>query len=666
MFKLINTESDFSSRALLQEPASPSIIQRKPKGFDRYISKQKPNRLEENDPADIKQPNLSNHTDNNNQQISITKYHKKNTITDASSLKRAIDQQKSFYIDTAIQTLQLGEIMLHENLISQSQLQQALDIQKNNQHYLIGKILKEMGLVSAEIIQLLLAKQTGMPFINLDKFKIAKELRNEIPFDIAFKHLMIPLFVYHDRLVVAMSNINNDEAHSVLKFISPYSIDIAITSETGIKTKIATIYGKEKIHYQEIVQQAEAELDIVQPNQENTHLEINDAERLSQEKPVVRMVNAMIIDAINKGASDIHIRPQDKSIELLFRLDGSMLKVRNLNKNMLPAIVSRIKVISGMDISEHRLPQDGHARVTHKGQNIDLRISIIPLVTGESVVLRLFNNQTGIKPFTKLGFNKKDQESLHNALHNSYGMILVTGPTGSGKSTTLYSALNEISQRNLNIITVEDPVEYHIPGIEQIQAKPSINFTFAKALKNILRHDPDVIMLGEIRDQETGQIAVDSSLTGHLVLSTLHTNNAASTVTRLVEMGIKPYAVSSTLLAVISQQLVKSNCPHCLKKEDIDPISYKALNMTKNETFYKGKGCDHCNYTGYHGRIAIFELLNITHAIQLAIMQVKSTEEIKAIAISEGMTTLTENAINMAKQGKTSLAEVYRIVQIKN
>ncbi len=314
-----------------------------------------------------------------------------------------------------------------------------------------------------------------------------------------------------------------------------------------------------------------------------------------------------------------------------------------------------------MNIAERRVPQDGRARVVEGGNVVDLRISIIPTVEGESVVIRLLNTEVGLKTISELGFSERDLPVFSDLIHKSYGIILVTGPTGSGKSTTLYAALEEVRKQNVNIITVEDPVEYHIPGIEQIQVNSAIGFTFARALRNILRHDPDVIMIGEIRDEETARIAVQSALTGHLVLSTLHTNDASGAVTRLMDMGIESYLLSSSLLGVLAQRLMRRNCIECAREEDVEPGIRISLGVPKDEVFYKGAGCERCNGTGYSGRLAVYELLLVTSGLRRLIKEGVASEQIQREAAKEGMVPLTANALSQARIGVTSLEEVYRV-----
>ncbi|MCW8928131.1 MAG: GspE/PulE family protein, partial [Gammaproteobacteria bacterium] len=378
-------------------------------------------------------------------------------------------------------------------------------------------------------------------------------------------------------------------------------------------------------------------------------------------KPIVRLVNALITQGIQHHASDIHIRPGKERVTIYYRIDGKLRFSRSLSRALLPAIVSRIKITGRMDIAERRLPQDGHSRVLTEGNTVDLRISIMPTINGESVVIRILDKRIGLKPLDDLGLGLEETKKIRQLIGRSYGMLLVTGPTGSGKSTTLYAVLEAIRERNPHIITVEDPVEYDMEGIEQIQIASGMGYTFAEALRHILRHDPDVIMVGEIRDLETARIANKAALTGHLMLSTLHTNDAASTVTRLIDMGVEPYLLSSTLLGVMAQRLVRLNCPLCLTEEPVNDEARELLGLTENETFYYGKGCTSCNNTGYHGRSMVCELLVISPRLSSLINRGANSQEIKQAALQEGMKSLTLNALELARQKRTSIEEVLSV-----
>jgi type IV pilus assembly protein PilB len=371
-------------------------------------------------------------------------------------------------------------------------------------------------------------------------------------------------------------------------------------------------------------------------------------------------VDSVLQTAIMRNASDIHIRPEATHFDLLYRIDGAMQKLKEYPKTLLPAVVGRIKILSRLNIAERRLPQDG--RITyHQDQNkIDLRISIIPVQYGESIVIRVLNKSQGLRTIKQIGFQENDEAKFQDLLDRSHGIVLVTGPTGSGKTTTLYAALHEVVKNNVNVITVEDPIEYELAGTRQIQLISAINFSFPQALRHILRHDPDVIMIGEMRDAETCKIAVESALTGHLVFSTLHTNDAASSITRLMEIGVEPYMIRATVIGILAQRLVRKNCPHCLEEEVVSPMMRKNLHLGENEKFYQGKGCEHCHQTGFSGRLAVYELLVVNEKIRDLIQAGMSSDELTRVAIESGMTPISENGLKQARLKTTSIAEVYR------
>lgn len=496
-----------------------------------------------------------------------------------------------------------------------------------------------------------LADYFGLPFISLKDYSFNESVLNIVPAEFARQHNIIPLEVSQSRLSVAMANPQQQDVYQSLGFITGMSIDISVATLADVEWAVRQHYG---------VQDDELALESIDVHPDS-HAGEHELERLGREQPIVRLVNNIIRDAIDRKASDIHLRPRDKNVELIYRIDGTLTTIRFLSKSLLPAVVSRIKIIGGMNIAERRMPQDGRSCVKTSNSMVDLRISIMPTVEGESVVIRLLNSKVGLKSIADLGFSDHDEEIFVDLLHKSNGVLLVTGPTGSGKSTTLYAALDEVRQQNVNIITVEDPVEYHMDGVEQIQINHLTGYTFARALRNILRHDPDVILVGEIRDEETGKIAVESALTGHLVLSTLHTNNAGGAITRLLEMGVEPYLLNGCLLGILAQRLVKRNCPHCLKVEVVDSLVRKSLKIAPNEIFYKGKGCEHCNQTGVNGRIAVYELLRVDKALKDLIKSDVSTTTIQDQAIQSGMVALTENALQRARNKEISLSEVYRI-----
>jgi len=564
----------------------------------------------------------------------------------------------------------LGEQMVKEGKLKSDELAKVLEEQSqlradnsNNKARVtrvppIGEMLVNAGVSNREDVQLGLARQLGIPCVDLENLKIDSRAMELIPRELAERYVTLPVRLVGNSLLVVMADPLNQENTDAVEFISNHHVELATARHDDIVRAIQKHY-KESGLGQDILDAEQ--LQKLLPLDEEQRAELSEAERLSNGRPVVRLVTKIILDAIKQNASDIHIRPKDNITDLLYRIDGQLVPVKSFTNALLPAVVGRIKIIGKMDIAERRLPQDGRATIIESGNRVDLRISVIPTVTGESVVIRLLNTKVGLKSIDELGLSPEDTDVFIDLLNKSNGIILVTGPTGSGKSTTLYSALKHVIARNLNIITVENPVEYHIEGIEQIQVNTVPGYTFAEALRHILRHDPDVIMIGEIRDFETAKIAVESALTGHLVLSTLHTNDAPGAITRLLEMGIDSFVINGALLGVFAQRLVRRNCPHCLVEEKPDRLVRRALDVAPDEVFYEGAGCDNCHNTGYKGRLAVYELVKVSDEMRLLIESQASTDKIKAQAIKDGMVPLTENALQRAREKTTSLEEAYRV-----
>jgi type IV pilus assembly protein PilB len=578
-------------------------------------------------------------------------------VKNASQLKSTLDRSKAIEHSGYDRNLNrtLGDILVQSGILDSEQLNVALHRKRSEPARPVGQILIEMGLVSEEVVQRALAYKLGVPFVNLEEFNIDPEAVKFIPPTTAARLGILPLMFYDGRLVIALSNPSDSEALNILNFLVGYPVKYALAPETDLSREIDHYYGAAES--QEAAEELEMEL-VESPSPQPNRQAI---EQLGQEKPVIRFVNSVIRDAIRQNASDIHLSPREDYVQLIYRLNGDMIPVKRFNKGMLAAAVSRIKIIGGMDITERRVPQDGRASVRWDRNDVDLRISVMPTIQGESVVIRILNTRQGLKSVDDLGFSRGDRQNFVDLIHRSQGMLLITGPTGSGKSTTLYAALHELRSKSVNILTVENPVEYHLDGIEQMQVNEPAGFTFASALRNMLRHDPDIIMVGEIRDRETGQIAIQSALTGHLVLSTLHTNSAASTVMRMIDMGIEDYLISGTLNGVLAQRLVRRNCSHCTKAETVHPWVRKALGIGEDETFSIGTGCRACHNTGFSGRLAVYELMVMTPELRTMIVAGTSSDELEKQAISSGMTPLTDNALSKARDGSISVSEVYRI-----
>lgn len=560
----------------------------------------------------------------------------------------------------------LGDILVEEGVINQDQLNKALALQKSQveKHGLpgghrprsmqLGEILTQMGLANQEQITLALASKFNIPFVKLEDFEVPAETLSLIPADLALQYHVLPLAVIQGKLVVAMTNPMDWEALEAIRFTTNRSLELVVASNEDISRILGDSYSS--FDENEALESLE-----FAPIQDSAVVTEEDVDEMAMQRPIARLLNAILLQALSQQASDINIRPEKDSVSIYLRVDGKLQFIRTLHKSLLAPLVSRIKIISRMNIAERRMPQDGHARLIREGRAIDLRISVIPTVTGESVVIRVLEKSIGLRTLDKLGFRPHETDQLRELTTRPYGMVLVTGPTGSGKSTTLYAVLNEVKKSNPHIITVEDPVEYAMDGVEQIQVSSAPGYTFAEALRHILRHDPDVIMLGEMRDLESVRIAIKASLTGHMVYSTLHTNDAVSAVTRLADMGVEPYLLSSTLLGVLAQRLVRLNCPHCKAVEKVEPYMRKTLKVSEDEVFYRGSGCENCNHTGYHGRVSVGELLNITPAIRHLIHLGKGEEVIREAALREGMIPLVENALSLAREGSTSLEEVFGV-----
>ncbi len=496
------------------------------------------------------------------------------------------------------------------------------------------------------------AANLGLPIFEADEVEIDPAARDLLPAPVLRRLGVLPVVASGQLLAVLMSDV---EAGHTVEFIVRHRVVPILARPNLINRGLSTQYDRTE----DEAMIRRLGLDV--RGGVGSEVQQLEAERLSTEQPVVKIIADIIDRAIQRRASDIHIRPGQDTFELLYRIDGDLVPIRRFLPALLPAFVSRIKVIGGMNLAEHRVPQDGRASATSGDMTVDLRISIIPTIHGEAVVIRILNAAFGLRSVAEIGFGPRDEQLFRDILARSQGMLLVTGPTGSGKSTTLYAAVLECRKQNVNIITVEDPVEAKIDGILQVQINRAAGLSFARTLRNILRHDPDVVMVGEIRDQETAEIAVESALTGHLVFSTLHTNNAATTITRLLDLGVMPYLLKSTLLGVLAQRLARRNCKHCKVPEPVDPHVREVLGIGPEETFWVGQGCPKCDGRGVRGRIGIYELLEVTPEISALIVPGADANAIHELAQKQGMTSITRAAVELARAGVISLQEAFSV-----
>ncbi len=564
----------------------------------------------------------------------------------------------------------LGELLVKENLITPEQLQKALEEQKKHGGRL-GTHLTRLGFINEEELTKFLSKQYGVPAVNLKEIEIDPEVIKLLPKEMAKKYNVIPINRTGSTLIVAMSDPSNIFAIDDIKFHTGYNVEAVVAPEKEIIEAIQKYYeeggGIGGEDFSEILSDFESEIDVAEEEEEE--VDISKLEGEAEQAPVVKLVNAILMSAIQKKASDIHIEPYEKFMRIRFRIDGDLREIMRPPLKLKNAIVSRIKIMANLDIAERRLPQDGRIKIKiGKGKEMDFRVSTLPTLFGEKVVLRLLDKSNLQLDMTKLGFEEDQLRDFKNAIHQPYGMVLVTGPTGSGKTTTLYSALTELNTDEVNISTAEDPVEFNLPGINQVNVREEIGLTFAAALRSFLRQDPDIIMVGEIRDFETAEIAIKAALTGHMVLSTLHTNDAASTVTRLLNMGIEPFLVASALNAVVAQRLAKRICENCKEEVPMTDALKKALldagvKPEELDSFkvYRGRGCEACDGTGYKGRVALYEVLVVSEPIKELILNGASALEIKREAIRLGMKTLRRSGLNKVKAGITTLEEVLRV-----
>ncbi|HYU79588.1 MAG TPA: type IV-A pilus assembly ATPase PilB [Vicinamibacterales bacterium] len=577
--------------------------------------------------------------------------------------------------------VRIGELLLKEKRITPEQLQDALNYQRQNGGKL-GANLVRLGFVNDDEITTLLSKQYGVPSIALGQFDVEASVIKLVPADTARKYQIVPLSRSGATLTIAMTDPTNVFAMDDVKFMTGFNVEPVVSSETGVLEAIEKYYGA-------VVQPqsatgagaGESALELAARTLDEMPLEedvevINDLEEISvetlakqgEEAPVIKLVNVLLMSAISKGASDIHIEPYEKEYRIRYRIDGILYNMMAPPLRMRDAITSRIKIMAKLDIAEKRLPQDGRIKIRFSDnggtQDIDFRVSSLPTLFGEKIVMRLLDRTKLMLDMTKLGFEEESLQKLEIAIGKPWGMVLVTGPTGSGKTNTLYSSISRINTAETNIMTAEDPVEFNLMGVNQVQVRESIGLNFAAALRSFLRQDPNVILVGEIRDFETAEIAVKAALTGHLVLSTLHTNDAPSTINRLMNMGIEPFLVASSLNLVCAQRLVRRVCSNCKVPEDVPLPALEQIGFTPEEARtikpYKGYGCEKCNKTGYKGRVGLYEVMEITDELRELILVGASALELRRKAVEEGMVTLRGSGLRKISAGVTSIEEVLR------
>ncbi|MFH1856311.1 MAG: ATPase, T2SS/T4P/T4SS family [Candidatus Omnitrophota bacterium] len=556
----------------------------------------------------------------------------------------------------------LQEILIESRLIAQDALDSAVQTQRQRGGTL-SKILVEQGSVSEHQLMVVLGEQLGLPPINLSKVKIDPQTIKLIPEHIARYYQVIAISKMGETITVVMADPLNIFALDDIKVLTGKNVRAILATPTEIMKAIETYYAPEQEKMSEVIAADEAEdLKIIREKEE---IDIGELAKSIKEAPVVKMVNLILIEAIKRRASDIHIEPYEDKLRVRYRIDGVLQEVFSPPKKIQNAILARVKIMSKLNITQRRLPQDGRFKIRFESKEIDFRVSVLPIQFGEKIVLRALDKSSLQTGLDKAGFLPQPLKVLQEAISKPFGLILVTGPTGSGKSTTLYSVINQLNSPERNIITVEDPVEYQVEGITQIHVKPEIGLTFAAALRSLLRQSPDVVMVGEIRDYETADTAIKASLTGQLILSTLHTNDAAGAITRLLDMGIEPFLIASSLVVAAAQRLCRKICESCKEPVNIPQSVFDRLEIkgdAEKITFYRGIGCGRCNKTGYYGRIGTLETLPITDEIKRMILKKFSSDQIKEYAVKEGlMTTLRDNAFEKAKNGLTTLEEVIRI-----
>ncbi len=560
----------------------------------------------------------------------------------------------------SVMATKIGEMLLKGNIISSDQLRTALETQKRTKER-IGTVLVKSGYIKEPELLSFLGRQFNVPVVDLAKYEINPEVVRLLPEDMVQKNLALPINRVGAKLIVAVADPSNMGILDAIGFKTGYAVELVLASEKDITNAINKFFDR-SLEFKDIVADLDEDMEVVREEE----VDISELERGVDDAPIVKLANFILTDAIKRRASDIHVEPYEKEFRIRYRVDGVLYEVMRPPLKMRNALSSRLKILSSLDIAERRLPQDGRIKLKiGKGSEMDFRVSVLPTIYGEKIVLRLLDKSNLQLDMTKLGFEAECLKDFMEAIHRPYGMVLVTGPTGSGKTTTLYSALSDLNKTSDNISTAEDPVEYNFAGINQVQMKEEIGLTFAASLRSFLRQDPDIIMVGEIRDYETAEIAVKAALTGHLVLSTLHTNDAPSTVTRLLNMGIEPFLVASSLNLILAQRLARRVCPECKEAVNIPPKALADAGMKPERIKLarpaKGKGCDNCNATGFRGRVALYEVMPIREEIKELVLRGGSALDIKREAARMGMKTLRQAGLSKVEEGVTTLEEVLRV-----
>ena len=561
---------------------------------------------------------------------------------------------------TTLDQEQIGALLLRESLITREELDKALVDQRQSGTRL-GYMLVSNGLVKENDLTRLLSRQYRVPAVDVQEVEVDPKILKLVPADFASKHLVLPLRRIGRTLTVAMANPTDLGVTDDLKFITRFDIESVVAGEYSLRTAIDKYYEIANDRLGDLLEELEEQdVEVVEEKEED--YTASQIQAQVEDAPVVRLINGILTDAVRRGASDIHIEPYEREMRVRYRVDGALMEIMKPPLRMKAALISRVKILSDLNIAERRVPQDGRIKLKIGNKVIDFRVSTLPCLFGEKIVLRILDKSNLTLDLEKFGMEKAAEKAFLDAIANPYGMVLVTGPTGSGKTTTLYSALSRINTEQVNIMTAEDPVEYNLMGINQVQVRSEIGMTFAAALRAFLRQDPNIIMVGEIRDLETGGIAVKAALTGHLVLSTLHTNDAPSTVTRMVDMGIEPFNVASAVNVITAQRLVRRICSSCRVEATYLPEILSAAGYQNGDTptFYRGEGCDACGGDGYSGRQGLYEVMAMSPSLRRMVLQEASTADLREEAVNEGMITLRQDGLLKAEKGITTLDEVLK------